>query len=282
MASQGDQEMGTGRPEEVEEALEALEEALEGARRAEDHLKRRPFRSQWKGGRSIGLDYNIPSPGAPPARRLLELPMTRTGVWRCGTKHVCAACCYGPCRADPGRQANECQCHKGKQCRVWDQQAPCLTPYEQAPPSRRALSHATGREEQEEQDLQRQVTWRHGGQEVWRSEGLEVRRSGGLVRRSGPRRPSPRRNTGAPSSAAPNAPDRCLDRWKQPHKRRGGARRARPTSASNPDQWWRATSTPKCATWPKQSQKSRGPATAKQGGNVRSRRPTARHERYGK
>ena len=76
---------------------------------------------------------------------------------------MCAACCYGTCTVDPGRQANGCPCHQGKRCKVWDQQAPCLTPYEQVPPSQKALNHTSGGEEQEGQGQQQKAIQTSGG-----------------------------------------------------------------------------------------------------------------------
>ena len=95
------------------------------------------------------MDHNILFPGATPARLPLEHPMPQLGVWRCGKKHMWNSCCHSTCKSDPEKTTNGCLCHEGKQCRVQDQQATRLTPYEQAPPSQRALKHAR-RVEQED------------------------------------------------------------------------------------------------------------------------------------
>ena len=126
-----------------------VRQALLEARRAEDdhvkllaRLQRQVARARaHKQGNLLSrTDAQAPLPS--------EFHMPRTGPWRCNRRGTCEGCRVGTCKSDLDRQENSCDCHAGKKCKVWDQIGPCLTSYDEVPPSARVLWQ-TGRIQEE-------------------------------------------------------------------------------------------------------------------------------------
>ena len=124
--------LATKENDEVVAAREEMREAQSVQHRDSRTLRRQTLKAAGQPHRTISL---------PPVLDVdLQVHFPRLGVWRCMKKLTCQACRFGTCKTsvDPERRSNQCDCHRGKRCRVWDTSHPCTTPFEEVPPTERA------------------------------------------------------------------------------------------------------------------------------------------------
>ena len=130
--------VATKENEQVVNARERMRGA-ESAHFREDRILRR------KTAKAAGLPHRtIVLPPGPAPQINLDKHFPRVGLWRCMRKSQCDECKFGTCRTseDETRKTNQCPCHRGERCQVWDTSSPCRTSFEEVPPSSRALALA--------------------------------------------------------------------------------------------------------------------------------------------